>query len=79
LGLCRSFPSGLVATINLNYVQHPDKGELSVVGDKGWATLDMIPPGIQHVKIGRVSSFGEWCSAALRVQRARARSHEPAA
>jgi predicted dehydrogenase len=56
--LTYSFPSGLVATIHLNYIQHPDKGELSVVGDKGWATLDMIPPGVQYVKIGRVSSFG---------------------
>lgn len=56
--LTYSFPSGLVATIHLNYIQHPDKGEVSVVGDKGWATLNMIPPGTQQVKIGRVSSFG---------------------
>ena len=31
----------LIATIHMNYVQHPDHGDCEVIGDKGWAHFDL--------------------------------------
>ena len=31
----------LIATIHMNYVQHPDHGSCEVIGDRGWALFDL--------------------------------------
>ena len=30
----------LIATIHLNYVQHPDRGSCEIIGDQGWALFE---------------------------------------
>jgi predicted dehydrogenase len=35
------YEESLIATIHMNYVQHPDRGACEVIGDRGWALFDM--------------------------------------
>lgn len=35
------YPEALLATINLNYVQRPQRAHCEIIGDKGWIYLDL--------------------------------------
>jgi hypothetical protein len=39
----------MLATVNLNYVQHPDTGELTVIGDKAWCSQNLHPNDASRV------------------------------
>ena len=41
LALTLEYDEPLLATINLNYVQHPERAECEVIGDQGWARCDL--------------------------------------
>jgi predicted dehydrogenase len=39
----------LIATIHLNYVQHPDRGSCEIIGDQGWALFET---GSNSLRVG---------------------------
>eukprot|EP01052_Picozoa_sp_SAG31_P041463 SAG31_NODE_6293_length_2079_cov_1.852525_2_plen_355_part_00 len=58
VALVYTFASGMLATVNLNYVQHPDTGELTIIGDKGWLSVADLSAQPAALKIGKIDSFG---------------------
>ena len=46
----------LIATIHMNYLQHPDRGACEVIGDRGWALFDatfqLAAPGHSRYRVG---------------------------
>ncbi len=51
----------LIATIHLNYVQHPDRGSCEIIGDQGWALFEAgsnsLRLGIRETEVETMQEF----------------------
>ena len=54
----------LIATIHMNYLQHPDRGACEVIGDRGWALFDatfqLVAPGRLAIPSRKPSAPSTW-------------------
>lgn len=56
LAVACDYEGPLLATIHLNYLQMPERHDYEIVGDRGWAALDLVQG---RIRIGRQADSSE--------------------